>query len=46
MVREYNINMSDFINGNVSMVMKIAYKYSNAIVGVLWKCGMISELIE
>ncbi len=43
---EFNINMSDIINGSASNLMKIAYTGFNALLDELWKCDMILELTD
>ncbi len=43
---EFNINMSDIINGSASNLMKIAYTCVNALPDELWKCDMILELTD
>ncbi len=35
---EFNINMSDIINGSANNLMKIAYTGFNALPDELWKC--------
>ncbi len=46
MLCEFNINMSDIINGSASNQMKIAYTGFNALPHELWKCDMILELTD
>ncbi len=46
MLCEFNINMSDIINGSASNLMKIAYPGFNALPDELWKCDMILELTD
>ncbi len=46
MLWEFNINMSDIINGSASNLMKIAYASCNALPDELWKCDMILELTD
>ncbi len=46
MLCEFNINMSDIINGSASNLIKIAYTGFNALPGELWKCDMILELTD
>ncbi len=41
---EFNINISDIINGSASNLMKIAYTCFNALSDEQWKCNMILEL--
>ncbi len=41
MLYEFNINMSDIINGSASNLMKIAYTGFNELPDELWKCDMI-----
>ncbi len=43
---EFNINMSDIINGSASNLMNIAYIGFNALPGELWRCDMILELTD
>ncbi len=43
MLCEFNINMSNIINGSTSNLMKIAYTFFNAILDEQWKCDMILE---
>ncbi len=43
MLCEFNLNISDIINGSVSNLMKIAYTGFNALPYELWKCDMILE---
>ncbi len=43
MLCEFNINMSDIINGSASHLMKIAYTGFNALPDEQWKCDMILE---
>ncbi len=38
MLCEFNINMSDIINGSASNLMKIAYAAFNALPDEQWKC--------
>ncbi len=44
MLCEFNINMSDIINGSASNPMKIAYTGFNALSDEQWKCDMFLEL--
>ncbi len=46
MLCEFNINMSDIINGSASNLMKIAYTGFNALLDELWKFDMILELTD
>ncbi len=46
MLCEFNINMSDIINGSASNLMKIAYTGFNELPDELWKCDMILELTD
>ncbi len=46
MLCEFNINMSDIINGSASYLMKIAYTGCNALPDEQWKCDMILELTD
>ncbi len=46
MLCEFNINMSDIINGSVSNLMKIADTGFNAFPDEQWKCDMILELTD
>ncbi len=46
MLCEFNLNMSDIINGSTSNLMKIAYTGFNALPDELWKCDMILELTD
>ncbi len=46
MLCEFNINMSDIINGSASNLMKTAYTGFNAVPGEQWKCDMILELTD
>ncbi len=46
MLCEFNINMSDIINGSASNLMKIAYTGFNALPNELWKSDMILELTD
>ncbi len=46
MLCEFNINMSDIINGSVSNLMKIAYTDFNALPYEQWKWDMILELTD
>ncbi len=46
MLCEFNINMSDIINGSASNLMKIAYTGFNALPNEQWKCDMILELTD
>ncbi len=46
MLCEFNINMSDIINGSTSNPMKIADTGFNALPDELWKCDMILELTD
>ncbi len=46
MLCEYNINMSDIINGSATNLMKIDYTGFNAIPDEQWKCEMILELTD
>ncbi len=43
---EFNINMSDIINGTACNIMKIAYTGFNALRDEQWKCDMILELTD
>ncbi len=43
---EFNINLSDIINGSASNLMKIADTGFNALTDELWKCDMILELAD
>ncbi len=43
---EFNINMSDIINGSASHLMKIAYIGFNALPDEQWKYDMILELTD
>ncbi len=43
---EFNINMSDVINGNAINLMKIAYTGFSALPDEQWKCDMILELTD
>ncbi len=43
---EFNINMSDIINGSASNLMKIVYTGFNALRDEQWKCYMILELTD
>ncbi len=44
MLCEFNINMSDIINGSASNLMKIDNKGFNALLDELWKCDLKLEL--
>ncbi len=46
MLCEFNINMSDIINGRASNLMKIAYKGFNVLPDEQWKCDMILEMTD
>ncbi len=46
MMCEFNINMSDIINGSASNLMEIAYTVFNALPDEQWKCDMILELTD
>ncbi len=46
MLCEFNINMSDIINGSASNLMKIAYTDFNALPDEEYKCDMILELTD
>ncbi len=46
MLCEFNINMSDIINGSASNLMKISYTGFNALPDELWKCDKIFELTD
>ncbi len=46
MLCEFNINMSDIINGSASYLMKIAYAGFNALPGEQWKCHMMLKLTD
>ncbi len=46
MLCEFNINMSDIINGSANSLMKIAYTGFNALPDEQWKCDMILELTD
>ncbi len=46
MLYEFNINMSDIINGSASNLVKIAYTGFNAIPDEQWKCDMIVQLTD
>ncbi len=46
MLCEFNLNMSDIINGSASNLMKIAYTGFNALPDEQWKCDMILELTD
>ncbi len=46
MLCEFNIHMSDSINGSASNLMKIAYTGVNTLPGEQWKCDMILELTD
>ncbi len=46
MLYEFNINMSDIINGSASNLIKIAYTGFNALPDEQWKCDMILELTD
>ncbi len=46
MLCEFNINMSDIINGSASNLMKIAYIGFNAFSDEQWKCDMILGLTD
>ncbi len=46
MLCEFNINMSDIINGSAINLMKIAYTGFNALPDEQWKCDMILELTD
>ncbi len=46
MLCEFNINMSDIINGSASNVMMIAYTDFNALPDEQWKYDMILELTD
>ncbi len=46
MLCEFNINMSDIINGSASHLMKIDYTSVNALPDEQWKCDMILELTD
>ncbi len=43
---EFNINISDIINGSASNLMTIAYSGFNALPGEQWKYDMILELTD
>jgi hypothetical protein len=43
---EYNVCMSDIINGNASMLMRKAYMCTGSIPDEMWKCDMILELTD
>ncbi len=44
MLCEFNINISDIINGSASNLMKITYTGFNALPDEQWKCDIILEL--
>ncbi len=46
MLCEFNINVSDIINGSARNPMKIAYTGCNAVPSEQWKCDMILELTD
>ncbi len=46
MLCEFNINISNFINGSASNLMKIADTGFNALPDEQWKCDMILELTD
>ncbi len=46
MLGEFNINMSDIINGSASNLMKIAYTGFNVRPDEQYKCDMILELTD
>ncbi len=46
MLCEFNINMSDIVNGSATNIMKIAYTGFNALPDELWKCDMILEFTD
>ncbi len=46
MLCEFNINMSDIINGSASNLMKIADTGFNALADKQWKSDMILELTD
>ncbi len=46
MLCEFNINMSDIINGSASNLMKLAYTGFNALPDEQWKCDMVLELTD
>ncbi len=46
MLCEFNINMSDIINGSASNLMKRAYTGFNALPDEQWKCDTILELTD
>ncbi len=43
---EFNINMSDIINGSACNLMKTPYIGFNALPDEQWKCDMILELTD
>ncbi len=43
---EFNINISDIINGSASNLMKIAYTGFTVFPDEQWNCDMILELID
>ncbi len=46
MLYEFNINISDIINGSASNLMKISYTSFNVLPDEQWKFGMILELAD
>ncbi len=46
MLCEFNINMSDIVNGSASNLMKIAYTGFNVLPDEQWKCDLILELTD
>ncbi len=43
---EFNITMSDIINGSASNLIKVSYIGCNAFPDEQWKCDMILELTD
>ncbi len=46
MLCDFNINVSDIINGSAANLTRIAYTGFNALPDEQWKCDMILELTD